>query len=135
MPAPYLPNSDVILCTVLDCDWDYVEPTAVDLRDTFPEMFGTHLLPERVLTARARRIEDEVKKHMATHAALDFLKTIQKLIQDRSEAIHLLDAAVPLLPPAVDSDTVLRRRIAAFVDRVRAEGIGAVIDPPRGGTS
>jgi hypothetical protein len=127
MPAPYPPNSDVIFCTVLGCDWDYVEPT-IDFPDsTLASVFGNGVMRAVSLTARAQTTERELEKHMATHTAVEFLKTISKLLHDRSEAIHLLNAAVTVLPPVVDSDTVLGRRITVFVDRIRAEGIGAVM--------
>jgi hypothetical protein len=126
MPAPYPPNSDVILCTVLGCDWDYVLPPLEVLDSTLASVFGNGVMRVAALTTRARTIERELERHMATHTIVEFLTTIRELLKDRSEAVHLLDAVSTVLPPAVDSDTALGIRIAAFVHRVRAEGIGAV---------
>jgi hypothetical protein len=122
MPAPYPPNSDVILCTVLGCDWDYVEPPLEVPESTLASVFGPGVFRVAALTARAQTIERELEKHMATHTAVEFLKTISKLLKDRSEAIHLLNAASSLHinNPSLDI------RITDFADRVQAEGIGAV---------
>jgi hypothetical protein len=126
MPAPYPPNSDVILCTVLGCDWDYVEPP-VDVWDsTLASVFGNGVVRVAALTARAQTIERELEKHMATHTTVEFLTTIRELLKDRSEAVYLLEAASTALPSAVDADTVLGIRIAAFIGRIRAESVGAV---------
>jgi hypothetical protein len=124
MPAPYPPNSDVILCTVLGCDWDYVLPPLEVLESTLASVFGNGVMRVAALTARAQTIERELEKHMATHTTVEFLTTIRELLKDRSEAIHLLNAAsassLHINNPSLDI------RITDFVDRVQAEGIGAV---------
>lgn len=110
----------VFSCPIDGCGWFHVEPE-LDQRiepHTLAGVFGHGVMAQVATNQRAERIERSLRQHLATHSALEWLKTVHAMSGQRDA---LIKAVHDLLDCGTGMEGAIQAQIAADLLREMGE--------------